>query len=160
MNAHFHCWCTALKVDTFEKLADLVVLEQFKNSVPEVIANYVNDHKVTNATDAAALADDYVLTHKHSFGDVRTRYVGMEKAETSRASFFIQADKVVTKDRNSHVQNADKICNLCRKRGHWKADCYVFKAKVKSGAVVQPKGVCSVMSIAGFLLQGAAKKCR
>lgn len=50
-------WCSALKVENFDELCDLIVLEQFKNSIPESIATYVGDQKVKTATEAA-LADD------------------------------------------------------------------------------------------------------
>lgn len=36
--AHFGQWCLALKVDTFDKLCDLVVLEQFMNTIPPKVA--------------------------------------------------------------------------------------------------------------------------
>lgn len=48
---------------------------QFKNSVPERTAMYINEQKVETAEKVAALADDYLLTHKrgggesHAYGD-------------------------------------------------------------------------------------------
>lgn len=42
----------------------MIVLEQFKNSIPQSTAVYISDQKVKTATEAAALADDYVLTHQ------------------------------------------------------------------------------------------------
>lgn len=57
LNAHFQNWCMPLKVDYFEKLADPMVLEQFKKYIFEVIMTYV----IT-----AALAGDYVLMHNHN----------------------------------------------------------------------------------------------
>lgn len=62
LTAHFMRWCSALKVESFEQLCDLIVLEQFKNSIPESIATYIGDQKVKTAAAAAALAEDYVLT--------------------------------------------------------------------------------------------------
>ena len=38
------------------------MLEQFKNSIPDSIAQYTNDLKVKSVAEAASLADDYVLT--------------------------------------------------------------------------------------------------
>lgn len=58
---HFSQWCSSLKVDTVDDLCDLVVLEQFQNSVPSHIAVYISDHKVKTA---AKLEDEYVLTHR------------------------------------------------------------------------------------------------
>lgn len=55
-------WMSVLK-----PLCDLLVLEQFRYSVAENIA-VISEHKVKNVTEAAALADEDVLTHKHTFG--------------------------------------------------------------------------------------------
>uniref|UniRef100_A0A674MSI3 SCAN box domain-containing protein n=1 Tax=Takifugu rubripes TaxID=31033 RepID=A0A674MSI3_TAKRU len=65
-------WCTAVGVKTFQELFDLVVLEQFKNIVPERIATYINEHQIKTAAQAAVLADEFVLTHK-SFRDTSQR---------------------------------------------------------------------------------------
>lgn len=59
----FDCWCTAAEVDSNENLSNLIILEQFKNSVLEGIAVHVCEHKVRTATEAATLADDYILSH-------------------------------------------------------------------------------------------------
>ncbi len=43
-----------------------MVLEQFKNIIPERIATYINEQKVKTAAEAAVLADEFVLIHKNS----------------------------------------------------------------------------------------------
>ncbi|XP_078145189.1 uncharacterized protein LOC139914508 [Centroberyx gerrardi] len=58
-------------VDTFDELCDLVILQQLKNSLPDSIATYVNERKVKTPSEAAVLADEFVLTHKNSFGELR-----------------------------------------------------------------------------------------
>ncbi len=60
----FNRWCITSEVTTFEELSNLIVLEQFKNSVPARIATYINEQKADTAAKAAELADDYVLTQK------------------------------------------------------------------------------------------------
>ncbi|GLD74788.1 uncharacterized protein AKAME5_002612000 [Lates japonicus] len=61
------------RVHTYEALYDPVVLEQFKNLLPSSIATFVVEHKVKTAAEAAALADEYVLTqrgdHEHRARD-------------------------------------------------------------------------------------------
>ncbi len=69
LTTHFSRRCSALDVSTFESLCDSVVLEHFRNSVPENIAVYISEHKNKNVTEAAVLADKYVLTHKRTFGE-------------------------------------------------------------------------------------------
>lgn len=40
---HFNCWCRAVTVETFQTLCYLIVLEQFKQAVPENITIYINE---------------------------------------------------------------------------------------------------------------------
>lgn len=63
----FDRWCAALKVKTFEELRELILLEDFKNCLPERVVTYINKQKVPNCSTAAALADDYLLIHKNVF---------------------------------------------------------------------------------------------
>lgn len=69
LGTHFHRWCEAVGVTDFGGLCDLIVLEQFKNLVPERLAMYISEKKVSTAAEAAALADEYFLTHKRGRGD-------------------------------------------------------------------------------------------
>ena len=73
LTSHFSRWCGASGTDTFEGLCDLLVLEQFRQSVPVRIATYVSEHKVRSVVEAAVLADDYVLIHRRDFVDDRVR---------------------------------------------------------------------------------------
>lgn len=61
---HFNRWCSASQVETLEDVQDLILLEQFKNTLPNRIVTYINEQKVTKISAAALLADDFVLTHK------------------------------------------------------------------------------------------------
>lgn len=64
LSTAFNRWCMASEVTTFEELTDLIVLEQFKNSVPARIATYINEQKADTAAKAAELADDCVNTQE------------------------------------------------------------------------------------------------
>lgn len=44
------------------------MLEQFTHSVPVRVATYISEQKAENVAAVAVLADDYVLTHRCSFG--------------------------------------------------------------------------------------------
>lgn len=48
------------------------MLEQFKSSLPAQLAYYIDERKVTTASAAAVLNDEYVLTHASGkvFGQV------------------------------------------------------------------------------------------
>lgn len=63
ISAHFACWCSASEVGTYEDLCNLIVREQFKCSVPDHLAPYINELKVITTSAAAVLTDEYILTH-------------------------------------------------------------------------------------------------
>lgn len=67
LQMHFSRWCSAAEVSDFKGLCNLIILEQFKNSVPSRVAVYVSEQKAQTVTKAAMLADDYVLMHKRTF---------------------------------------------------------------------------------------------
>ena len=147
-------WCSALKVETFEDLSELIVLEQFKNSIPDSIAQHINDLKVTSVTEAASLADDYVLTHKRSFGEWRAhggtrgnfRDNFGERLEGTLGSYVGRFGKTDPKERNG--RGFEKTCGYCHKKGHFRADCYALKARTSQGSSAgQPKGACCTVSL-------------
>lgn len=71
LTTHFNRWWSASGANDFESLSELMVPEQFKNSVPVRVAMYLNEQKAKTIVVAAALADDYVLTHRAGFGEQR-----------------------------------------------------------------------------------------
>uniref|UniRef100_A0AAY3ZW69 SCAN box domain-containing protein n=1 Tax=Denticeps clupeoides TaxID=299321 RepID=A0AAY3ZW69_9TELE len=63
----FDRWCTSEHVTSREQLRELVLLEEFKNCVPDAVATYLHDRQVTTLAQAAVCADQYALTHKNVF---------------------------------------------------------------------------------------------
>ncbi len=63
----FDKWCAASKVNDFNALRELVLLEEFKSCLPERVVVYLNEQKVTSMSQAAVLAEEFVLTHKSVF---------------------------------------------------------------------------------------------
>ncbi|XP_034567353.1 uncharacterized protein LOC117832370 [Notolabrus celidotus] len=141
----FSRWCTALHVDTYDALCELVVLEQFKNSLPSHIAVYISERKVSTAAEAAALADEYVLTHR---GDRDFRgqvhggryYVPGRWGEENHARF----GKPERDNRGQSQLDSSTVCHFCKGRGHWKAECPKANAKRGSGSGPGNSAVCAV----------------
>lgn len=69
----FEKWCTANKVTTLEQLREFILLEDFKNSLPEKIVIYLNEQKVSTLTGAAVFSDEFVLTHRVIFSSPTKR---------------------------------------------------------------------------------------
>lgn len=59
----FDRWCEACKAEDFCSLRELMMLEEFRNCVPERIVVYLNEEKVATLRQAAMLADKFALTH-------------------------------------------------------------------------------------------------
>lgn len=73
---HFSCWCVTSSVTDFDSLCNLVVLEQFKDSLALCqVATYLSERKVITA-EAAGLANEYVLIHKGWSGEPGREHVG------------------------------------------------------------------------------------
>uniref|UniRef100_A0A8C6T4W0 CCHC-type domain-containing protein n=1 Tax=Neogobius melanostomus TaxID=47308 RepID=A0A8C6T4W0_9GOBI len=125
--ALFDRWCAAQNVKTFDQLRDIILMEEFKNCLSERIATYINEQKTMNVSDAAVLADEYVLTHKEYSGHVGPGYqFGSNRQREGHVE-------------SANRQTADRVCYYCNKRGHLKADCLSLKNKYRSG-YANPKG--------------------
>ncbi|KAI5094263.1 hypothetical protein C0J45_15987, partial [Silurus meridionalis] len=60
-------WCASSKVNDFDSLRELMLLEEFKTCLPDRVVVYLNERKVSSVSEAAVLADEFVLTHKNVF---------------------------------------------------------------------------------------------
>lgn len=108
-------------VEDFDDLCDLIVLEQLKNSVLGKIAMCISEQKVK-----MALADDCVLTHRGNDGGSRSYgfYAGRENSPAGAVCFSGRSTGNCWNDKFEHgAREFEKVCNYCRKRGHWKRDC-------------------------------------
>ena len=159
LGTHFHRWCAAAGVTDFGGLCDLIVLEQFKNAVSERLAVYISEKKVSTAAEAAALADDYLLTHKRGRGDFPVcadgPVGGVSSWDRPRAGFSPAR-------RNDRGQNSwlpgrgrenENFCHFCHEKGHWKNECPVRKTRTKfGGGFVKPAAMAAPVS-------GAVRQC-
>lgn len=125
----FDKWLAASKVPDFNSLKDLMMLEEFKNCVPERVVTYLNEQKVVSSSQAAILADEFVLTHKNVFSSVRS--------EKNAGSFSGQSSNFRVKQSSPPTQEV-RECFYCHKRGHVISDCMTLKRKQTPG---QPKSV-------------------
>ncbi|KAF7640719.1 hypothetical protein LDENG_00020130, partial [Lucifuga dentata] len=62
----FDRWCLVCKANDLKSLRELMLVEEFKNCLPERIVIYLNEQKVATLQQAAVLADEFALTHKNS----------------------------------------------------------------------------------------------
>ena len=55
-------WCKAEKVTVFEGLAQLILIEEFKNSVSPAVRAHLDEKMTSFLSEAARLADQFELT--------------------------------------------------------------------------------------------------
>ena len=117
----FNKWCTASKVADFEQLRELILLEEFKNCIPERIVMYLNEQKVDSVSQAAICAEEFVLTHRSFFVPSRC-----ESGSNGRSEREISPN---SPPRLSNVSSESRECFYCREKGHVISRCPVLLAK-------------------------------
>ena len=113
--ALFDRWCAASKVNDFQSLRALLLVEEFKRGLPDSICMHLNEQRVTSLSDAAIFADEFVLTHKSVFRAVES------SSSKSRKSGDAQARH--SPERGGVRQREERACHYCKKVGHLIATC-------------------------------------
>lgn len=119
----FDKWCSANDVkSSFEALRELMLLEHFKNALPEKMLIFLNEQKVTTSSKA----DEFVLTHKNVFiSSPRPDKITMVRSMKTHPSHpsFEKAKGPQSPPRDI------REWSHCHKKGHVIADCLTLKRK-------------------------------
>lgn len=117
--ALFDKWCQASKVVDFVQLRELMLLEEFKQCLPERITVYLNE--VVSLAEAAVLADEFSLTHKSVFVPpvCRDAFVSENKKPRSPK----------TSRRNTSATVENHACFYCHEPGHFTSACPALRKK-------------------------------
>lgn len=122
----FEKWLAANQVTEFSSLKELILLEEFKRCVPERVKMYLNEQKVVSIATAAVMAEEFMLTHKHTF----------TLSDQSLRSSARKQTESVGRTQNSPVKET-RECFYCHKPGHVIANCLALKAKQER--IVKPR---------------------
>ncbi len=131
----FDRWCISMKVTSKEQLRELVLSEEFKHCVPHAVATHLTEHKVNTLSEAAIMADEFVLTHRRSFSSV-----GLKTNDMSKSKFCFQPKTkspvmsgniraTVAEHSSKPALSRDMVCFYCKKPGHKISDCLILKKK-------------------------------
>lgn len=104
---------------SFESLCELMLLEDFKNALPEKMAIFLNEQKVTTLSNAAVLADEFVLTHK-------TVFMSSSRPDRVSISHPMRPDSghlPFEKAKGPQSPSDTRECFYCHRKGHVIADC-------------------------------------
>lgn len=133
--AAFERWLRGTEVYTYAELKELILLEQFKSSIPRHIQIHLNDKEVKGVRKAAILADSYELVHKDSVGREKTGWGGEPRSEGfasldvgARSSSF-RSQSMGQKSAKFSPALKDIVCHYCKKVGHMRSSCPSLEKK-------------------------------
>ncbi|XP_071061311.1 uncharacterized protein [Pseudochaenichthys georgianus] len=117
----FDRWCRACTADDIASVCELMLLEEFKNCVPERTVVYLNEQRVTTLQQAATLADESALIHRSVLFQQdppqRDTYRRAPDIDVPCASVPLLGPRI------------DRACYFCLDPGHMIADCAAWKRK-------------------------------
>lgn len=139
----FDRWCSSQKVTNFSELKQLLLMEEFKNSLSEKVTTYLNEQKEMDVSKAAVLVDEYVLTHKCNFFQKSERSSSFNKSDRFGGSreecvenppvepvASVAACEVErAPDASEPKTNENVMCFYCKKKGHIVASCPVLQKR-------------------------------
>ena len=127
----FDRWCSPKEIaQDFNRLRQLILLEEFKSCLPPHVKTYLDEHRVENLSQAAVLADDYSLMHKTTFTKHRLEPAG---GQTSTSDRLTPATSRSTHNLRERPGNAEQyqgnggmrtqrsgvpVCFYCKRKGH------------------------------------------
>ena len=137
-------WCDSKRIDgDAEKLRQLILAEEFLNCVPEEVRVHLSERKTDVTYEMAALADEYILTHRKTKEKPFTGSKVKFKAELSPEGRPKEGNR-----RTFQSSSRTVVCYKCGKAGHIAIRCQLGKGPERNqtqprkpqGAVTTPRG--------------------
>ena len=168
----FDRWCSSKEVgEDYHKLREVMLLEEFKNSVRREVKTHLEEQKVDTLRKAAKMADEYELTHKEEFVKKRENpysreaqwsvghnprmeskyYSNRAKVETGETKMKSKSEgKVEHNERKKQKVFQGPTCYHCKKKGHVMSDCWFLKKADSKRATVNLVGRKASVEVKGL----------
>ena len=130
-------WCASEEIrKDYERLRQMILLEEFKNCVHPAIKNYIAEQKASTLSKAAEMADEYFLSHKHllqkgspqqsfqrTFHSNKNKFEGSSSSPKTTDSKPSDSKTTFQKSQWNSSQDHRPTCFCCRKKGHVISEC-------------------------------------
>ena len=128
----FDRWCSSVQVENFAQLREMILLEEFKRSVRQDVRLHLEEQRVEMLDEAARIADDYALTHKHTYkmyNDAQRSKNWNQHKKTGASEQKDENTPVMQSQQESTSTQKPIVCYKCRKPGHIKPNCPLLQHK-------------------------------
>ena len=117
-------WSSACQVKSQNDLEEIILIEEFKNSIPFEVKLFLDQNDIKTLTSAATKADEYLLTKKlgTNQNSTDTRYKGPAGYTSSQPS-QTGGPVVESASRSSRAGGPVVYCYRCSKPGHIGKNC-------------------------------------
>ena len=131
-------WLKSKCVNDFEKLQELILVEEFKSCLPREMKVHLEELKLDSLQEVAIASDEYALTHKsyEKTGGKKTTRWQSQPENTEKGSNDLSTGKGSSPMRegssSSPSEGRELICYYCRQKGHVKSNCEEYKKFIES----------------------------
>ena len=130
-------WCASEEIrKDYERLRQMILLEEFKNCVHPAIKNYIAEQKASTLSKAAETADEYFLSHKHLLQKGSPQQTFQRTFHSNKNRFEVSSSSPKTTDSKpsdtkstfqksqwNSSQDHRPTCFDCREKGHVISEC-------------------------------------
>ena len=149
MSEYYDRWMEGSEANDVESIRDVILREQFIRIVPEDLKIWLLDRKPSSVTEAAKLADQYLLVRpkKKPYQDHQPHN---QDPKRDQKNGQINREEKTGNSEKQYIPLSERVCYTCGKKGHIASTCKHNKStskEVKSGSPESTKALhCTVKS--------------